>query len=160
MIVRYWEPLQEMNTLRRQIDRVFDDLSQPVRAVTAFTPALKLVDQGDEFVLTVYLPGIDAAGVDVQATREAVTLSGDRVQTETAEGETVLINEVRYGSFKRTVTLPVAIQNDKVSAAVDNGVLTLTLPKVEAARNTVVKINLAQPQLAEQTDAIADGQSA
>ena len=145
MIVRYWEPLQEASAIRHQLDRVFDELSQVATPQpTAGTPAIALVDQGDELVLTVQMPGVDADKIDVQASRETVVISGDRVQPTRDDGHKMLLDEFRYGSFRRTVNLPVAIQNERVTAEFDQGLLTLTLPKVAATRHSVVKVNVGQ----------------
>lgn len=148
MIVRYWHPFQEVETLRRQLDSVFNEVSNVIETVpAAWTPAIRLVEKGDRYVLTVQLAGIAADTLDIEATREAITLSGERKQPEAGEGDRVLHDDIRYGHFRRVVTLPEAIQNDSVEATFDNGFLTLTLPKVEDVRNKVVKINLnGQPE--------------
>ena len=64
-------------------------------------------------------------------------------------------SEFHYGKFKRTISLPVPVQNDKVEAEYKNGILTLTLPKVEEVVNRVVKVNLGeenQPTAEEKTE--------
>lgn len=145
MAIRYWQPFQEMDYLRRQIDDLFSEVTNTATAIeAAWTPALRLVDQGNEYLLTVQLPGVEVESVDVQATREAIAIAGERKAPELAEGQRLLHDDVRYGRFRRTINLPDAIQNDAVQASFDHGVLTLTLPKVVEARNKVVKINLGE----------------
>lgn len=140
MIIRYWQPSREMDTLRRQIDQVFGDLTASHRkSEPDWTPAVELLDQGDRFTLRAQLPGIAADALDIQVSREAVTLAGER----RFEGEAQHYrSEFRYGTFRRIVPLPAAIENDQVKADFQNGMLQLTLPKIAAARNKVVKINL------------------
>ncbi|MDJ0702522.1 MAG: Hsp20/alpha crystallin family protein [Leptolyngbyaceae cyanobacterium MO_188.B28] len=146
MIVRYWNPIREADLVRRQIDQIFDGLTDFSDAIkTTWTPAINLVDQGNNFILKVQLPGITANDIDVQVTREAVIISGDRKEVAPESGQTVLYSDVRYGPFRRVVSLPEAIQNSQVAADFDQGVLTITLPKVEEVQNKVVKINLADP---------------
>ncbi|WP_204136955.1 Hsp20/alpha crystallin family protein [Halomicronema sp. CCY15110] len=143
MIVRYWHPFQEVETLRRQLDSVFNEVSNVIEtAPTAWTPAIRLVESNDHYVLTVQLSGITPDGIDIQATRESIVISGERPQPEVAEGDRVLHDDIHYGTFRRVVNLPEAIQNDAVAANFENGFLTLTLPKVEEVRNKVVKISL------------------
>lgn len=164
MAIRYWQPFQEMDYLRRQIDDLFSEVTQATPAVdVAWTPALRLVDRGNDYLLAVQLPGVDVDTVDVQATREAVAISGERKAAEIGEDQRLLHDDVRYGRFRRTINLPDAIQNEAVEASFDHGVLTLTLPKVAEAQHKVVKINLgelkgAQPKAIEaETTESADG---
>ncbi|WP_008315300.1 Hsp20/alpha crystallin family protein [Leptolyngbya sp. PCC 6406] len=144
MIVRYWQPFQEVETLRRQLDQVFEDITNVVDpSTTTWTPAIRLVESGDTYRLTVQLAGVNADDLDVQVTRESVLLSGKRQAPEIAERDRILYENIHYGAFQRVVNLPNAVQNEAVTAEFNQGLLTLTLPKVEAARNKVVKINLS-----------------
>lgn len=143
MIVRYWQPFQEIETLRNQLDKVFEDVTSVVDGTSVtWTPAVRLVESGDHYRLTVQLPGLNPADVDVQVTREAVVITGQRREPEVTEGDRVLYDNRRYGSFRRVVNLPDPVRNEAVTADFNHGLLTLTLPKVEDARNKVVKINL------------------
>ncbi|MGF1460026.1 MAG: Hsp20/alpha crystallin family protein [Leptolyngbyaceae cyanobacterium] len=150
MIVRYWHPFQEVEALRRQFDRVFNEVNDSLEAApVARNPAIRLVENGDRYVLTVQLAGISPDAIDIQATRENVVITGQRDQAEAGEGDRVLFDNVRYGAFRRVVNLPEAIRNDAVEASFEHGFLTLTLPKVEEVRNKVVKISLnGQPESA------------
>lgn len=157
MIVRYWQPFREMDVLRRQIDDLFGDLTDMTTAVkTTWTPAIRLVDQGDEYVLQVQLLGVNAEDLDIQVTREAVVITGERKAADVSEGQRLLFDDLRYGSFRRVVTLPEAIQNANVQADFANGMLTLTLPKVVEVRNKVVKINLGLKETETPTIASAE----
>jgi len=109
----------------------------------------------------VALPGIDAKDLDVQISRDTVAISGEYRQENKTESAQFFRSEFRYGNFRRIVKLPFAVQNDKAQADFSNGVLTLTLPRIEAERPKVVKLNLggaadttpaiAQPAAAETT---------
>jgi HSP20 family protein len=155
MLMRYWQPFTEMETLREQLDKVFDQ-----RAATrdnseaAWMPALELADAGDNFVLKAQLPGIDPKDIDVQVTREAISISGERRYENRDDKSGYVRSEFRYGKFHRVLPLPAHIQNDSVQAEYKNGILMLTLPKVTEARNKVVKINLAQIAEASTTPAL------
>lgn len=143
MIVRYWHPFQEVETLRHQLDSVFNEVSNAIEtAPTAWTPAIRLVENGDRYTLTVQLAGLNPDAIDIQATRENIVITGARQDVEVAEGDRVLYDNINYGAFRRVVNLPEAIQNDAIEANFEQGFLMLTLPKVEEVRNKVVKINL------------------
>jgi HSP20 family protein len=144
MLVRYWQPWREFETLSRQLDRVFDDLASTAQNQAAWAPAIEVEDAGDNFVVRAQLPGVDANDVDVQVTKQAVVISGESRNEHKTEEKGYLRSEFRYGTFRRVIPLPAGIQNEHAQAEYTNGVLVLTLPKVTEARNTVVKINLGE----------------
>ncbi|NJL22488.1 MAG: Hsp20/alpha crystallin family protein [Leptolyngbyaceae cyanobacterium SM1_3_5] len=155
MLVRYWQPIREMETLRRQFDRVFDELIASNES--AWSPATELRDMGDVIELRAQLPGLEAKDIDIQVSREAVAIVGEYRQSP--QSENLLNSEFRYGKFQRVITLPVAVINDQVKADYKDGILTLTLPKVTEARNTVVKVNLAELSQNNGTDAPNEGKA-
>src|SRR4028118_2143270 len=153
--MRYWHPLTEMETIRQQLDKAFDGLAATKdNSQATWMPAVEFVDAGDNFVLKAQLPGIDPKDIDVQVTREAISISGERRYENTEEKSGCVRSEFRYGKFHRVLPLPAHIQNDSVQAECKDGILTLTLPKVTEARNKVVKINLAEIAGASTTPAL------
>lgn len=147
MLVRYWQPWRELDTLRRQFDQVFDEFAQTTTSEqSTWAPAIELKDSGDALVLRAQLPGIEAKDLDIQVTREAVSIAGEHRHEQQTEEQGFFKSEFRYGKFQRVIPLPVAVQNDQVQADFTNGILNLTLPKVVEARNHVVKVNLAGGQ--------------
>lgn len=140
-----WQPFQEMETLRRQMDRMFDDLTGLTRQdQTAWQPAIELQDTDDDVIVRAEIPGIEGKDLDIRVTREAVVISGEHRYEKNAQEKGFFRSEFRYGKFQRLIALPVAVKNDQVKADFTNGILTLTLPKAEAAKNRVVKLNLAE----------------
>jgi HSP20 family protein len=145
-----WQPWQEVETLSRQLDQLFADFTPVSRAASPvaspvsrdWTPAIELKATDAAFVLRAELPGIDAKDLDIQVTREGVSIAGEyRSETKHEDGK-LFRSEFRYGSFRRVIPLPVAIQNDQVNAEFTDGILTLTLPKAVSDRPKVVKVNL------------------
>ena len=156
MIVRrYWQPFQEMNTVKQQLDQLFEEFSGVETASAPWTPAATLTETDTALILQLQLPGVNAEEIDIQASREVVAIAGNRQAPALAEGETLRRNEFRYGSFRRVASLPVAIDPQGVSADYQAGILVVTLPKAEDERNKVVKVNVAgvQPAIAETTEA-------
>lgn len=145
MMLMRWQPFQEVETLRRQLDQVFDELKgfSNERSET-WTPAIELQDSADNLLLRAQLPGIDRKDLDIQVTREAVLIAGERRYEQHNKDQGYFRSEFRYGKFHRVVQLPLPVQNDKVSAEYKDGILTLTLPKLEKDRNRVFKINLGE----------------
>lgn len=144
-----WQPFQEMETLRHQMDKMFDELAGYNREVTkTWSPAVELEDTNDQLILRAEVPGLEGKDLDIQVAREAVSIAGETRYENKAEERGYLRSEFRYGKFQRTIPLPAAIKNDQVQAEFKNGILTLTMPKAEEAKNKVVKINLADDKTA------------
>ena len=144
-----YSPFAYANAIARQLDRVFDELTVPGCDLATWMPAVELQEKEDAFVLRASIPGIDAKDLDVQATREAIAISGEYRESE-KEGKRTY-SEFRTGKFRRVVTLPLPVQPDNVEAELKDGVLSLTLPKAPEALNRVVKVKLAaddKPELA------------
>ncbi len=146
-IIRY-SPWQEMNSLQRQLNRIFDDVVTPT-SVAEFgnfspVPAAELTETKEALILKLELPGIKTADLNIEATAKSIAISGKRKSEVQAKSEDKTRSEFRYGSFKRVISLPVRIENTEVKADYKDGILHLTLPKAEAEKNKVVKVNLLE----------------
>lgn len=141
-IVRY-SPWTEMNSLHRQLNRMFDDALTPNNASDfSKVPAAELTINDENLVLKLELPGVKPAEINIEATAKNISISGERKSETTEETEGETRSEFRYGSFQRVIALPARIQNTEVQAEYKDGILHLTLPKAEAEKNKVVKVNL------------------
>lgn len=140
-----WEPLREMDSLQREMNRLFDSLTPATDRASngvAFVPPAELDETPEAIHLKLEIPGMEAKDLDVQVTAEAVAISGERRQETKSEDKGMTRSEFRYGSFRRVIPLPARVQNDSVEAEYKNGVLSLTLPKAEAEKNRVVKVQI------------------
>ncbi|MBP0041119.1 MAG: Hsp20/alpha crystallin family protein [Roseofilum sp. SBFL] len=139
-----WEPFREIDTLQRQMNRLFDDLvpkevpSNPGN----FLPAAELHETPEAFEIKLEVPGMKPDDLDIQVTAEAVSISGERRSERTTEEKGVTRSEFRYGQFQRVIPLPNRIQNNNVEAEYKEGILHLTLPKVEEEQHKVVKVKV------------------
>ncbi|NJP08193.1 MAG: Hsp20/alpha crystallin family protein [Leptolyngbyaceae cyanobacterium RU_5_1] len=147
-----WQPWQEIDVLRRQFDELFDELTPISRGISrgavakpngvAWTPAIEIKSTDTDITLRVELPGIEAKNLDVQVSHDTVSIAGEYKSETRTEDQQIFRSEFRYGSFQRVISLPTPVQNDQVNAEFKDGILTLTMPKVEAERPKVVKVNL------------------
>ncbi|QUY45553.1 Hsp20/alpha crystallin family protein [Acaryochloris marina] len=144
MMIRYWNPIEEVDSVRHQLDHLFEGIFDTDESPThaSWTPAIDLWDRGDALILKAFLPGVKSEDLDIQATRESISISGERHIGQLEEGARRLFTDINYGRFRRAAKLPIAIQNTEVEASFEQGILTLTLPKVETEQNKVVKVNL------------------
>ncbi len=142
-LVRY-NPWYEMNSLQRQLNRIFDD------ALTtdywgdfgnlSKVPAAELTETDDALLLKLEVPGMSAKDLDIQVMADRVAITGER-KSEIKEKTR---SEFRYGKFSRVIPLPVRIQNTNVTAEYKDGILNLTLPLAQEERNKVVKVSLPE----------------
>ena len=144
-IVRY-NPWSEVNSLQRQLNRMFDDVLTPASFAEfgnlSKVPAAELTETETALILKLEVPGMEAADLNIEATAKTISISGERKSEVQSEAEGKTRSEFRYGSFQRVIPLPVSIQNTEVKAEYKNGILHLTLPKTEAEKNKVVKVHL------------------
>jgi HSP20 family protein len=145
-IVRY-NPWSEMNSLQRQLNKMLDDALTPTSLVDfgnfAKVPPAELTETEENLVLKLEVPGMQPSELNVEATAKSVSISGERKSETHADEGSKTHSEFRYGSFQRVISLPARIQNTEVKAEYKNGILYLTLPKAEAEKNKVVKVNLS-----------------
>jgi HSP20 family protein len=137
-----WEPVREMMTLREAMDRLFDDaFTRPIGTNGSSTvPAIDLYQTDDEVVVKAALPGLKADDVQITVTNDVLTLRGEFKWENGHKEATYHIREQRYGSFERSIALPIDVQTDKAQADFQNGVLTITLPKAESVKPKTINI--------------------
>ena len=151
-LVRY-NPWQEMNSLQRQLNRLFDDALTPDNwndfCNLSKVPAAELNETDDALHLKLEIPGMEAKDLDIQVMADRVAISGERKSETKSEEDGRTRSEFRYGKFSRVIPLPARIQNTNVTADYKDGILNLTLPKSEEEKNKVVKVNLLQEEAGE-----------
>ena len=153
-----WQPLKELDTLRHQMNHLFDELthSDDLRSVgdhrefgqfpklenAMWAPAIELKETDTELVVKAVIPGIEAKELDVQVSENAVSITGEHREEKRTEEKGYFRSELQYGQFQRVVPLPVSVKHDQVQSEFKDGVLTLTLPKAESSPSKVTKVDL------------------
>jgi HSP20 family protein len=87
-------------------------------------------DDGEAFTLTAFVPGLKAEDLNIQIIDDALSIEG---KFGNQDGE-YLLSELPAGTFRRTLRLPTALDADETNASIENGILTLRVPRSEAAR--------------------------
>jgi HSP20 family protein len=138
-LVQYERPalagfgLGRLTNLQDQLDQLFE-------AQRAWAPALDVAEDKDGFRVQVELPGLKREDIDVSLDDGALAITGERKAETPQDGTTVHRQERHYGKFSRTLTLPSEVVADKVKAAYKDGILTVTLPKAEAAKPKTIAV--------------------
>jgi HSP20 family protein len=134
-----------MLTLRQAMDRLFDDDFRPSRWLSGGLdgPALPLdvTTTTDALTIEAALPGIKPDDVDITVENGTVTISGRTAEERKAEEGSYVVQEIRRGSFSRSVALPNGLEPDKANATFENGILRLEIPKAEQVKPRQIKIS-------------------
>lgn len=104
-------------------------------------PRVDIVDHEDEIILRAELPGVRKEDLDVSMTGNTVTIRGCSHREIEEERGDYYRCEMSRGEFSRTVTLPGQVDESRASAKLDEGILELTLPKVETSKRKSIKID-------------------
>ena len=166
-----WQPWQDVENVRNQLDQLFEEMTPIARETFVQqrplrVPPIELLGTEIDLILKVELPGLEGKDLDIQVTREAVSIRGALVQTvkptvqtdgqaNDSKGTSTPVepvvkapaprlyrSEFRTQTFHRVVPLPVEVDNENVHAEFKNGILTLTLPKLVRDRHHAVKVTV------------------
>ena len=144
-IIRYrapqfgtWSPFDRLSSVRDLLDSAFQ-LASSV-PTTGWTPKLDIFEDDNKVTVQVELAGMKKEDFDISLQDDVLTISGER-KSESHNGESFR-SERFFGTFSRSVTLPSAVKADEVSAAYEDGVLSVTLPKAEEAKPKKIQVNL------------------
>ena len=140
--------LDRMLTLNRAIDQAFNTGWNPESRV--WVPAIDVVEKKDAYVLYAELPGVDASQVDIKFEQNVLTLRGTKPSALNVEqdGEMrVFAAERVSGGFERSLRLPEFVDAEKINADFTNGLLTITVPKAQAAQPRKIEIKTAAAQI-------------
>lgn len=127
---------EEMDRMKRDMDRLFGNLSGrgfPSLKAGVF-PLLNLTEDKDKYYVRAELPGMKSEDLDIQITGKTLSISGERKIAEEDSNAKYHRRERDAGRFSRLISLPGEIDADKVTAAMSEGILTIGIPKAEAAK--------------------------
>lgn len=150
MAIERWRPWEEFRGMEKMVDEM---LRHPLvswrRPLTwwrvpteelGWVPAVEVYEKADKFVVRAELPGMKKEEIDVSVVGDTLTISGERKTESEVKDEDYCRCELCYGKFSRSVGLPAAVNAAKVDASYDDGILEISLPKVEAAKPKKVTV--------------------
>lgn len=138
-----FRPFEEMERLRREMDRLFTGFRGFRPFGVGVFPLLNVSEDKDNLYLRAELPGIDPKDIEISVEGDTLTLRGERKSPEVGENVSYHRREREFGRFRRSLTLPTRIDADKVEAVFKNGILQITLPKAEEARPKQITVKTA-----------------
>jgi HSP20 family protein len=129
--------------MRAEMDRVFESTgSFPASPapLSRWNPAVNVYQDKDRFTVVVELPGLKKEEIEISLHDDTLTIAGERKREESSEQE--FLTERLYGKFQRSLTLPTAVDAEKVKASYKDGLLQVELPKAEEAKPKQIEVAL------------------
>jgi HSP20 family protein len=136
MSLSHFDPLANLKLFEDAFTRL---LSEPA-SNRPWSPAVDIYETDNELVLKADLPEVDSKDIDVRVEDQTLTIAGDRKFEQKSESKGFHRIERSYGSFVRSFAVPNTFDTDQINAQYHNGVLTVTLPKREAAKPRQIKV--------------------
>jgi len=134
---------RNFDTASNRLARMFDDFA-PFTADRngRWMPAVSVFETSDDLVLTAELPGLTEGDISIDFENSVLTIRGEKTETriEGDEDRRDHVWERTFGSFSRSFTLPSSVDGAGIAATFDNGVLTVTLPKMAEAKGRKIEI--------------------
>jgi HSP20 family protein len=132
-----WDPFRELDELYDRMNHLWEN-NVTTDGVERWVPAADIVESDDSYLIEMDLPGVDQDDVDIEINGRELTVSGEVKEKERAG---ILRRRTRkVGEFSYSVTLPMEIDADAVTAHLDNGVLSITVPKSQRAKSRRIAI--------------------
>ncbi len=161
MSEKSWHPLKEIDTLRHQMNNLFDELvhknnpkavnntlsSIPKVENATWEPAIEIKETDSNLIIQAQVPGIEPKDLDIHVTKDAVSIAGEHHEQKVHYEKGIYRSEFDYGHFQRIVSLPVSVEYNQVKAEIHNGLLTLSIPK-SLEKYDVVKLDLTMQERA------------
>lgn len=144
--------LRPVEDVERMFDEFFSrDWSWPLRwerpslpslaTIEARMPKLDIIDRDDEVIVKAEVPGVNKDDIEISLTGNLVTIKGETRKEEKEEKGDYYRCEISRGAFSRMASLPAEVDDSKAKAVLTDGVLEITLPKVEKARKRSIKVD-------------------
>ncbi len=151
-----WRPFE---SLRQEIDRLFDDFgfgsrwpfgrsllaAEPLfrrQLKWATTPAVDVIESEKAYEISAELPGMDEKNIEVKVADGRLTIKGEKEEEKEEKKKDYYLHERHFGSFQRSFEVPDTVDPDKIEASFKKGVLTITLPKKPEAQKPAKKIEV------------------
>ena len=155
MSIIRWNPLREASSwnnantctpFNRELDQMMnqffrtDVVEDP--NTTSWLPAVDIVEQENEYLVHLELPGVDKNNVKINIANSVLTIKGEKQTEKDEQGKNYHHKERLYGSFQRSFTLPTTVKADKIEATYENGVLSVVIPKAEEAKPKEIEVQV------------------
>ncbi|MCX5885952.1 MAG: Hsp20/alpha crystallin family protein [Proteobacteria bacterium] len=144
------DPLKDLAQLQDKMNRIFEDSFSLLRtgegkelfALGSWVPPVDIYETEDTIVLSAELPGMKKEDMSVEIKDNTLTIKGERKFEHESEAKNYSRIERSYGTFQRVFTLAHLVQQDKIKARYENGILEIILPKAEESKTRHIKVKV------------------
>jgi HSP20 family protein len=141
--LRPWRPFRELEEMEQRLEEIF---GRPWRRLPTeergWAPPIDVFEKEDKFVVKAELPGMKREEIDVSVVGDTLTIKGERKSESEVKEEDYYCSERVYGSFLRSITVPTAVDVEKIEASYENGVLEVSLPKAPEVKPKKVEVSV------------------
>ena len=143
-VTRY-DPVGRIFNLREDFDDIVKDFFagfSNVSATRGIYPLLDIREDKEKYIIGVEIPGVEKKDLKISVKKEKLIIQGEKKEEKKREEESYLRVERSYGNFMRSVSLPTGVDQSKITAKYNNGVLKITLPKTEKGKAKEVEVKI------------------
>lgn len=127
-----FEPMREIETLHERIQKYFDDFSSfGFNFSETFSPKIDISEEKDKINVVAEIPGVKKQDIKITLQDNILTIEGEKKQETEKKEKNYYRSERMFGSFKRSFTLPAEVDSEKVEAKFEDGMLNISLKKLE-----------------------------
>ena len=151
MAIIRWDPFRDLVSIRDKMNRLFEDAvtqrgEEKELVASSWAPAVDIYEDESQLVLTAEVPGLNDKDVEIKIEDNVLSIQGERKLEKETREENYHRIERAYGAFYRSFTLPNYIDQDKIKAEHENGVLKITMPKKAELKPRKVRILTPTPE--------------
>lgn len=151
MSLERWSPLHELETMKREMDRIWHDVfaapgpvaAKPPEQKGVGTPAIDIIDKEAEVLIKAEMPGVKREDISVSLEENTLNIKGEIKEEAEKEGSGYAYSERKWRAFARSINLPVKIKAAEIKATLKDGLLRIHLPKEIEQQPRKIKIDLS-----------------
>jgi HSP20 family protein len=143
--MRAWDPFEELRTMQREMDRLFDrftgtERGREIERFGLWMPSIESFTKEGKLFIKAELPGIDPKDLDVSVTERELVIRGERKAEKDEKGKEYSYREISYGSFERRFLIPEGAKTDDLKAKFVDGILEITVPVPEVPKAKKIEV--------------------
>lgn len=142
---RFGSPFRDLGRFEESFERMLNEFMASRKGELegdfSFSPSCEIAEEGNSYVMKFDLPGVAKEQIKVQADQDRLTISAERREEKKREDQKKHLSEIYYGAYTRSFTLPGPVDEKKIDAKFENGVLTVTVPKSESSQVKQIPIH-------------------
>ena len=141
-----WSPIRDLLSIQDEMNKLFDErldqFSGSELQSRVWQPLVDIFEEDDKFVIKAEIPEVKKEDISINLENNVLTIKGERKLEKEDKKENYHRAERFYGMFQRSFTLPGTVEQEKIKANLENGVLTLEIPKKEEVKPKKIEIDI------------------